>query len=177
MFFWELRNYAQHHSKPVTGSPYSINSGKIRIELTINAKKVLERMKEKQLRTLNISDAIYNFKAYLEQNFSYFSRTKLEDYPKQLDIRLLIKEYIVLIKKINDEFNKELDLKFEETKSVLKQKIQHYCQDELPDSAFEIYRQNSETKRIEKRSEVSLKPIKNWELIIEKYSNLDLIFN
>ena len=177
MFFWALRNYSQHHSKPIIGSPYSINSGKLTIGFTVNAEKAFKTLTNKQLNKLNTSDALHDFKTHLEQKSKCFSQQELAKYPKKLNIRPLIKEYILLIKNIHEETNKEFDSNFQDTKSILSQKVQHYCQDESPESGFEIYKQNEENQQLDERFDVCLKLINDWEQIIEKYSDLDLIAN
>ena len=47
-------------------------------------------MTTKQLEKLNTSDAIHDFKAYIEEDLQYFSQTELQNYPKDLNIRSLI---------------------------------------------------------------------------------------
>ena len=77
----------QYHSKPITGNPYSSDSTGIKIGFTVNAEKVFKTLTNKQLEKLNTSDAIHDFKAYLEEDLQYFSQTELQNYPKDLNIR------------------------------------------------------------------------------------------
>ena len=100
----------------------------------------------------------------------------MEKYPKQLDIRLLTKEYILLLKNIYEEFNNKLDSEFQNSKNIIYRKVKYYCHDDSPSSAFEIYKQNEENGKLE-RLDVSLSLFNNWEEVIRKYSNLDLIDN
>ena len=175
MFFWALRNYAQHHSRPITGNPRSIDSGKIRIGLTVNAEKVFKILTKKQLQKLNTSNAIQELRTYIEQNLQDFDQKELQNYPEKINISLLLKDYLILINKIHDEFKKELYSTFQRTKTVLNQKVEYYCQDNSPGSAFEIYKQNEKSQKLEERFDVCLQLINNWEQTIEKYSNLELL--
>lgn len=78
----------------------------------------------------------------------------------------------MLLQKIHKEFNKELDSKFQETKNILGQKVIHYCNDNSPESGFEIFKQNEETQELEEHFDVCLQLINNWEKTVEKYSSL-----
>ncbi len=170
--FWELRNYAQHHSKPITGSPTNINSGKVKIGFTVNAEKVFEQLIAKQIKKTEKSSILQDLKTYLQEQSNYYSERELQKYPKYLNIRQLIKEYIVLLEKVNQEVNEKLNSRFQETKTTLSQKIEYCCHDSSPEAAFEIYKQNQENENLE-RLDISLSLFNNWDKVIEKYSNLD----
>lgn len=164
-FFWKLRNYAQHHSSPITGSPTAINNQVTKIGFTIDVNKILKQLDERQ-----------ELKTYLETKLSNYSQQELQKYPKQLNIRSLIKEYIVVMKNIHDEFNKKLDSRFQNVKNILGQKVEYYCQDNSPESAFEIYyKLKKESQEWEERFDVSLQLFNDWEKTIEKYSQLNPI--
>jgi hypothetical protein len=116
IFFWTLRNYAQHHARPVTGSPSHTNSQGLKIDLSIDAEKVFSTLAEKKLRKLkelNISNPINNLKAYIERNVQ---NLQLLEYPQKLYIRVLINKYVALLKQVNDEFNKEFSPKLRDSK-------------------------------------------------------------
>lgn len=51
------------------------------------------------------------YQEYVEENLQCLDLSK---YPKSLTIRILTKEYIVLLKKVNNEFVKELEPKLQE---------------------------------------------------------------
>jgi hypothetical protein len=182
IFFWTLRNYAQHHAQPVTGSPSNINGQGVKIDLSIDAEKVFSTLTEKKLgklKELNISDPINNLKAYIEKNIQHL---QLSEYPKKLYIRVLINKYIALLKQVNDEFNKEFSPKLRDSKSIISQKIKDYCHNNSPEnnsskSAFKLYIKSKESENSEKCFDISLESINQWEEIIEKYSNLDFIDN
>lgn len=161
--FKELRNYAQHHSSPITGSPININQV-IKIGFTVDISKILKQLNQEEL------------KQYLETESPNYSQEELEKYPKQLDIRLLTKEYILLLKNIHEEFNNKLDSEFQNSKNIIDRKVKYYCHDDSPDSAFEIYKQNEENANLQ-RLDVSLSLFNDWEKVIRKYSNLDFICN
>lgn len=161
-FFWKLRNYAQHHCSPIKGSPMEINNQVAKIGFTVNVNKILKNSDEKQ-----------KLKTYIETKLlDCYSKQELEKYPKQLNIRKIIKEYVLLLQKIHKEFSKELDSKFQETKNILGQKVIHYCNDNSPESGFEIFKQNEETQELEEHFDVCLQLINNWEKTVEKYSSL-----
>lgn len=177
IFFWTLRNYAQHHARPISRSPSNINGQGVKINLTIDAEKVFSTLTEKrlnQLEVLGISNPTNCLRVYIEENLP---NIQLSKYPKTLPIRLLVKEYILLLRKINDEFNQELNLSFQEAKDIVTQKVKFYCQDDSPGSAFEVYKQNKDNEKLEKLFDICLKLIIDWEEIIKKYSNLDFIDN
>ncbi|WP_144054348.1 hypothetical protein [Pleurocapsa sp. PCC 7319] len=163
-FFWKLRNYTQHHSSPITGSPTSINNPVIKIGFTTDVNKILK-----------LSDERQELKTYLENKLSNYSQQELQKYPKKLNIRLLIKEYIIVMKNIHDEFNQKLDSKFQIVKNILDHKVEYYCQDNSPESAFEIYKSNKESQEWEERFDVSLQLFNDWEKTIEKYSQINPI--
>ena len=103
--------------------------------------------------------------------------TRITKYPKQLNIRPLTQEYILSIENIHEETKKKLDSKFQEAKKLLRQKVEYYCQDSSPNSAFEIFKQNEESKELEESFDVQLQLIDNWQETIKKYSHLDSIIN
>ena len=175
-FFGALRNYSQHHSKPIIGSCYSINDSKIAIGFTVNAEKIFKTLTNKQLNKLKTSNALHDFKTHLEPKSKCFSQQELAKYPKQLNIRPLIKEYVLLIKDIHEQTNKKLALNFQEAKNILSRKVEYYCQDSDPESAFEIFIQNEKSQKQE-CFDVQLKLIDNWEETITKYSHLSPIVN
>lgn len=162
--FKKLRNYAQHHSSPITGSPTNINQA-IKIGFTVDISKILKQLNQEEL------------KKYLETELPNYYQEELGKYPKQLDIRPLNKEYILLLKNIHEEFKNKLDYEFHNSKNIIEQKVKYYCHDDSPSSAFEIYKQNEENGNLERRLDVSLNLFDNWERVIEKYSNLDFIDN
>lgn len=179
IFFWTLRNYAQHHARPVTGSPSHINNQGLKIDLSIDAEKVFSTLTEKKLRKLNISDPINNLKAYIERNVQ---NLQLSEYPQKLYIGVLINKYVALLKQVNDEFNKEFSPKLVHSKSIISQKIKDHCHNNSlgnnsSKSVFKLYIKNEESENSEKCFDISLESINQWEEIIEKYSNLDFIDN
>ena len=103
--------------------------------------------------------------------------TRITKYPKQLNIRPLTQEYILLIGNIHEETTKKLDLKFQKAKQILIQKVKYYCKDSSPESAFEIFRQNKETQELEESFDVCLQLIDNWLETIKNYSELNSIIN
>ena len=169
-FFWDLRNYAQHHSRPIKGSPTKgslINiDPQVKIGFAVDVNKILKQ-----------SDKCQEFKNYLTAKSSAYSLEELQGYPKNLNIRPLIKEYIFLIKNIHEETNKKIDSKFQEAKKILIQKVEYYCQDSSPESAFIISRQNEESQELEESFDVQLQLIDNWQETIKKYSDLSSIIN
>ncbi|OKH23536.1 hypothetical protein NIES593_09950 [Hydrococcus rivularis NIES-593] len=172
--FWELRNYAQHHSHPITGSPTNINTTEVKIEFTVNAEKVFEQLIAKQIKRTGKSSILQDLKIYLQEQLNYYPERELQKYPKYLNIRQLIKEYIVLLEKVNQEVNEKLNSRFQEAKTTLSQKVEYYCHGSSPESAFEIYKQNQENGNLE-RLDVSLNLFNNWDKVIKKYSGLDFI--
>ena len=173
--FWELRNYAQHHSQPITGSPTNINSSGVKIGFTINAEKVFGQLIAKQIKQTGKSSILRELKIYLKEKYNY-SEIELNKYPEYLNIRRSIKEYIAILEKLNQEVNEELNSRFQEAKTILSQKVKCYCQDNSTEPAFEIYKQNEENGNLE-RLDISLNLFDSWEKVIEKYSSLDLIDN
>jgi hypothetical protein len=165
-FFWQLRNYAQHHSRPIKSSPTTINNQGKKIGFAVDVNKILKK-----------SDETQKLKIYIETNLFKlnYSQQDLQEYPDKLNIRMLIKEYILLIQKINEKFNEKSDLKFQEAKNILNQKVIHYCDDNSSESGFEIFKLNEETQEVEGRFDVCLQLINDWEIIVKKYSHLDLI--
>ena len=141
-FFWNLRNYAQHHSNPIKGSPTNINK-QVKIGFSVDVNKILKQ-----------SDKCQKFKTYLATKLPYYSQQELQKYPKQLNIRPLTQEYILSIENIHEETKKKLDSKFQEAKKLLRQKVEYYCQDISPNSAFEIFKQNEESKELEESFDV-----------------------
>ena len=166
-FFWNLRNYAQHHSRPIKGSPTNMNNQVIKIGFNVvDVDKILKQ-----------SDKYQEFKNYLAAQSPAYSPEELQEYFKNLNIRPLIKEYILLIKNIHEETNKKLDSKFQEAKNILSRKAEYYCQDSSPESAFKISIQNEESQELEESFDVQLQLIDNWQETIKKYSDLSPIIN
>ena len=172
MFFWVLGNYAQHHSSPIIGSPLNISDTIIKIGFSVDASRILSRLTEAQRKKLDISDSIHNFRIYLEENFNYYNQQELQNYPKQLNIRPIIEEYILLIEKIQDKATEKLDTELIKAKEILTKNVKCYCQNDSPESAFEIFIQNDETQELEEHFDISLKLINQWEETIKKYSYL-----
>jgi hypothetical protein len=178
VFFKELRDYAQHHSRPIKGSPTTINNQKIKIGFVVDVNKIFKKLEARQKsKTTQELTTTQKLKNYLEQSLLEFNHYQqdLQNYPKSLNIRLLIKEYILLMYKINEKFNEELDAKFQKTKKILSQKVLYYCNNYSSESSFEIFKQNEETQELEERFDVCLQLINDWEIIVKKYSDLDLI--
>ena len=68
-FFWNLRNYAQHHSNPIKGSPTNINK-QVKIGFSVDVNKILKQ-----------SDKCQELKTYLATKSPYYSQQELQNIP------------------------------------------------------------------------------------------------
>ena len=168
-FFWEFRNYVQHHSVPLTGNRKTINKIDQEIISTGIKRTVCEHTRE---FTINIKELQADPKFFKNAKPSF--KEKLQNYPDKLNIRPLIREYISVFAEINEEFRKQANIPFQQSASLLKQKIEHYCQDNSSQSCFEILKKDESGNLVE-RFDIFLRPIERREKIIQRYSNLTAI--
>ncbi len=78
---------------------------------------------------------------------------------------------ISLLAKIHEEFRKQLALPFQQSETLLRDKIECYCRDKNPKSCFEVLKKN-ESGNIIERFDIFLRPIGRREKLLQKYSNL-----
>ena len=95
----------------------------------------------------------------------------LNNFPHKLNIRPLIREYISLLAEIHEEFRKQLALPFQQSETLLRDKIECYYQNNNLESCFEIFKKDEAGNVIE-RFDIFLRPIERREKLLQKYSNL-----
>lgn len=101
---------------------------------------------------------------------------KLNNFPHKLNIRPLIREYISLLAEIHEEFRKQLALSFQQSETLLRNKIEYYCGNKKSESCFEILKQDEAGNVIE-RFDIFLRPIERRAKMVQEYSHLSAIIH
>ena len=176
-FFWEFRNYIQHHSVPLSGNSRIGNTIDQENIVTGIKRRVYERTLEFTINVKELQDDPEFFKYARKPKASSEKKShleKLNNFTDKLNIRPLIREYVSLLAEIHEEFRKQLALPFQQSETLLRDKIEYYCQNKNPESCFEICKKDEAGNLIE-RFDIFLRPIERREKMLQKYSKLDAI--
>ena len=171
-FFWQLRNYAQHRDIPLKGNKRKISKIDQKYLSTDIERRVVEHTLE---FNIDVKELLIDPKFFGNVPCSSFKQ-KLQESPKNLNIRPLIREYVSILAKIHEEFRQKLNIPFKQSENLIKEKIKYYCQQESSDSCFEILKKDEQGDIIE-RFDIFLRPVERRENMIRKYCHLDAIAN
>lgn len=178
-FFWEFRNYVQHHSVPLMGNSRRINKIDQENLVTGIKRRVCEHTLEFTINVGELQADPEFFKYARKTNVSLEKKShleKLNNFPHKLNIRPLIREYISLLAEIHEEFRKQLALSFQQSETLLRNKIEYYCGNKKSESCFEILKQDEAGNVIE-RFDIFLRPIERRAKMVQEYSHLSAIIH
>lgn len=174
IFFWALRNYAQHDSSPITGSPFGRDYGILSIDYSINPKEILKKITQEQLKKAEISNVDEAFEDYLKQKQNCLSAQELSNYPYKLNLRQLTKDYIILLNTLQEKTNNFLSPKLKEAKEILTKNVEYYCKNSSPNSGFQICKIGKAKDDLNECFDVQVRLINQWEETIKQYGNIHI---